>query len=232
MDLAPPERATLPLEDLAEAGPSAVAAERLTFFGDAVIAIAITLLALELPLPLPHGGTNSEMLHEISRERGEYIAFLISFVVIGAHWSGHHRVFRHVNRIGGRLAPLTLLWLLMQIITPFATKVLGGDGAFQFRFILYASVQALAGILFMLMVRQVQTHHLYGPQTPPAMFANAYIGTGSLALGFLLSIPVAFFTQYAYDFWFGVPVLTAVVRRLVVSGRRGRTSPEAPRPAG
>ncbi|MEV8504026.1 TMEM175 family protein [Actinoplanes sp. NPDC051475] len=230
MDHVPPQRAALPLEDLAEAGPSAVAAERLTFFGDAVIAIAITLLALELPVP--EGLTNGDVLHEISGERGDYIAFLISFVVIGAHWSGHHRVFRHVNRIGGRLVPLTMLWLLMQIVTPFATKVLSGDGAFQFRFILYAAVQALAGILFMLMVREVQAHHLYGPQTPPAMFANAYIGTGSLALGFLLSIPVAFFTEYAYDFWFGVPVLIALFRRLVVNGRRGRTSPEAAHPAG
>src|SRR4051794_8977616 len=79
----------------------AVAAERLTFFADAVIAIAITLLALELPTPL--GSTNHELLESVGEHQGEYIAFLISFVVIGAHWSGHHRVFRHVESIGGRL---------------------------------------------------------------------------------------------------------------------------------
>ncbi|MEC3979770.1 TMEM175 family protein [Amycolatopsis sp. H20-H5] len=84
----------------------AVAAERLTFFGDAVIAIALTLLALELPLP--EGATNGELLHSALEHRWEYIAFLVSFLVIGAHWSGHHRVFRYVTSLGGKLGTLTL----------------------------------------------------------------------------------------------------------------------------
>jgi uncharacterized membrane protein len=144
----------------------AVAAERLTFFSDAVIAIAITLLALELPVP--HGATNQELLHSVAEDRGEYLAFLISFVVIGAHWSGHHRVFRHVETMGGRLSILTLLWLLMQVITPFATKVLNGDGAFQARFTFYASVQVVAGLLFMAMVLTIRRHDLLREDSPPA----------------------------------------------------------------
>ena len=51
----------------------AVAAERLTFFSDAVIAIAITLLALELPVP--SGETNHDLLHSVGELRAEYIAF-------------------------------------------------------------------------------------------------------------------------------------------------------------
>lgn len=211
-------------EDLAatEPDPRAIAAERLTFFADAVIAIAITLLALELPDLV--GTSNEELLHAVSAERGVFIAFLISFYVIGMHWSSHHRVFRYVTRLGGRLSVLSMLWLLMQVITPYATKVLSGDGAFQFRFVLYAGVQALSGILFVLMVREIQAHHLYRADTPAELFRNAYFGSGSLAAGFLLSIPLSFVSQsLAYDAWIVVPVGTALIRRLVrrfaVTGR-------------
>lgn len=219
MDASPPD-------DLAatEPDPRAIAAERLTFFADAVIAIAITLLALELPdLPDPVG-SNADLLRAVSADRGVFIAFLISFYVIGMHWSSHHRVFRYVTRLGGRLSVLSMLWLLMQVITPYATKVLSGDGAFQFRFVLYAGVQALSGLLFVLMVREIQAHHLYRADTPAELFRNAYFGSGSLAAGFLLSIPLSFVSQsLAYDAWIVVPVGTALVRRVrkrrALSGR-------------
>ncbi|PWU46057.1 DUF1211 domain-containing protein [Micromonospora globispora] len=190
-----------------------VAAERLTFFADAVIAIAITLLALELPMPA--GTTNAELLHSVAEHRGEYIAFVISFVVIGAHWDGHHRVFRYVTSLGGRLSRLSMYWLLMQVVTPFATKVLTGDGAFQVRFGFYAAVQAAAGLLFLLMVREIRRNHLYRLGTPPGMFTNAIVRTGVLAGAFLVSIPMSFFTAYSYLCWIAMPVVTAIVMRIL-----------------
>lgn len=94
----------------------AVSAERLTFFGDAVVAIALTLLALELPVP--EGSTNSEMWHSATSHRESYLAFMISFVVIAAHWRAHHRVFRYVTATNSRLTSYTMYWLLTLVITP------------------------------------------------------------------------------------------------------------------
>jgi uncharacterized membrane protein len=195
-----------------EPDPRAIAAERLTFFADAVIAIAITLLALELPLPGGH--TNAEVLHQVSLERGDYISFVISFYVIGFYWAHHHKVFRFVTKLGGRMVFLTLLWLFVLVLTPFATRLLSGDGAFQVRFVFYAIVQALAGLIWVLMVAEIQRQKLYRADTPPDLFKGAYFGTGGLAAGFLLSIPFAFFLpDQAYDFWLFVPIVTAIVRR-------------------
>ena len=122
----------------------AIAAERLTFFADAVIAIAITLLALELPVP--SGATNAAVLRSVGEHRDEYIAFLISFAVIGTHWSGHHRVFRWVISIGGRLSRLTICWLARRRWwTPSRPRCSPCDGAFPgIRFVFYAVVQAAA----------------------------------------------------------------------------------------
>jgi Endosomal/lysosomal potassium channel TMEM175 len=77
-------------DDMAEAQREMefAAVERLIFFTDAVVAIALTLLALELPIP---GGTQNvdsisipEMLRDARQHIDDYIAFLISFVVIAA----------------------------------------------------------------------------------------------------------------------------------------------------
>jgi uncharacterized membrane protein len=207
---------------LEEPDPRAVAAERMTFFADAVIAIAITLLALELPPPpVADFTTNAQLWSALTEGRPEYLAFLISFVVIGTHWSAHHRIFRYATRIGRGMTPLSLAWLLMIVVTPNATRLLSsGDSAFQLRFGIYAGIQAAAGILFLAMVAIVQKQHLYRPDTPPHRFDNAYWGSGALAAGFLISIPVSFFApDQAYDLWIAAPVLTAIVRRRIIAAR-------------
>jgi len=197
-----------------EPDPKAVAAERLTFFADAVIAIAMTLLALDLFAPKgTEDTTNSALLDLMWRNRETYIGFLISFYVIGTHWSSHHRIFRYVTRIGGRLTLFSLLWLFTLVVTPFATRMLTGEGAFQVRFILYAVVQALSGVFFLLMVREIQANRLYRADIPPDKFSNAYFGSGALAAGFLASVPVSFYTTNAYDCWIVLPIVTALARR-------------------
>jgi uncharacterized membrane protein len=192
----------------------AIAVERLTFFADAVVAIAITLLALDLPLP--DGTTNGAMLHSVNVHREEYVAFLISFAVVGAHWRAHHGTFRWVTKLGGHLTRLTMLWLLMQIITPFATRVLTGDGGFQVRFIFYAAVQATASLLFILMLGEIRRNGLLREDTPPGMVSGAVVGSGAIALAFLLSIPVSFVSDWgAYACWIAMPILSGAARRVV-----------------
>jgi uncharacterized membrane protein len=53
-----------------------------------------------------------------------------------------------------------MLWLLMMVITPFATRVLTGNGGFAVRFALYASVQVIAFLCFSQMVAQMARHRL------------------------------------------------------------------------
>jgi uncharacterized membrane protein len=139
--------------------------ERLTAFSDGVVAIAITLLALELPVPQGHA--NAEVLHQIAEYRPEYFTFLISFAVVGGQWFGHHRLFDHVARTGGRLATWNMLWLLTIVVTPFATRMLTADGAFELRFTVYAAVQALCGLFLGLMLWDIVRHDLQTADTPP-----------------------------------------------------------------
>ena len=198
-------------EDTVGSEARAIAAERLTFFSDAVVAIAITLLALELPLP--EGAGNAELLRSLGDHRSEYISFLISFAVIGGHWRAHHRLFHYVTTLGGGLIQLSFGWLLMQVIMPFATKVIAEDGAFEFRFVFYSLVQVVALTLFLLMTWQIQRDHLYRADTPPELFGAVYRGIAAMVAAFAISMPVAFFTHWAYACWIVVPVVVNLLFR-------------------
>src|SRR3954463_14717196 len=70
--------------------------ERLVFFSDAVIAIGITLLAIDLRLPHTPGLTNHGLLGLLRDMVPRFVAFVISFAVIGVYWAAHHRMFRFI----------------------------------------------------------------------------------------------------------------------------------------
>jgi TMEM175 potassium channel family protein len=188
------------------------AAERLNFFSDAVVAIAITLLALGLPLP--HGRTNAEVWQSLRGHSVAYLAFLVSFAVIGSHWSAHHRVFRYLARLGGSLRQWNMLWLLMMVITPFATRVLTGAGGFAVRFALYASVQVVAFLCFSQMVGQMARHRLLMRSTPPQVIVSARLRAVGMLSAFAISIPVAFATHWAYLCWIAPPAVARGARVL------------------
>lgn len=180
-----------------------LAAERVIFFSDAVAAIAITLLALALPVP--HGGSNAEILRSMARDANAYLAFLISFVVIGSHWRWHHRVFRYVARLDERIIGLNMIWLLMMVITPFAARLLAGHGGFGVRFGFYAAVQIVAALCFVRMSRLLRQRGLLRMEPPDAHQIDVRLLI--LAGLFGVSIPIAFITPYAFALWIAGPVL-------------------------
>jgi uncharacterized membrane protein len=94
--------------------------DRLEFFSDGVFAIAITLLVLEIKVPP----------HNIALEAGllqlwpSYLAYVVSFLVIGAIWINHHAMFRHIVRADETLLLLNVLHLMFIAFLPFPTAVL------------------------------------------------------------------------------------------------------------
>jgi uncharacterized membrane protein len=119
-----------------------------------------------------------------------------------------------VQTVGSRLGRLTMYWLLMQVITPFATRVLTGDGAFQVRFIFYACVQTIAGVVFLLMIRNIRKYGRLRPGTPPTLLSEVSRRTIRLAAAFLVSIPLSVFGSVAYACWVVIPLGGGLFDRL------------------
>ena len=201
-----------------------ISAERLIFFSDAVTAIAMTLLAFTLKAPasmscklISEAACNHAILTVLWNSRLSYLEFLISFVVIGGHWRSHHRLFRYVDRLDSRIITLNMVWLLMIVIIPFATELLSGRGGFGVRFSLYAIIQVLTVLTFLLMNRHLRGSELLRPGAPPPSPRDDDASLVTIAVMFAISMPVAFvprWGQWAFVFWVAsAPAARAVRRR-------------------
>jgi uncharacterized membrane protein len=189
------------------------AAERVVFFSDAVVAIAITLLAVDLPVPhTTDSTTNGQLLHALSSQREAYLAFIVSFLVIASSWATHRRVFRYTARANAKTNVLNLGWLLMMILTPFATRLLASDGAFGVRFTIYALIQIIASGCMVLISREQYRARLLRPDTRRSVMRPDLSRNLVFISAFLLSIPVSFATQWAFLVWAAVPMAARVLR--------------------
>jgi uncharacterized membrane protein len=208
-----------------------LATERLTFFSDAVVAIALTLLALELPTP--DGISPAEIWRSLGSHFDAYLAFCLSFVVIAAHWTSHHDLFRWLRRSDEGLRTLNLAWLFTIVITPFVTRIISEgpdappgqtDTSQPLRFALYAVVQVVTDAVYMLMVLRMQRRKLFRPNAPASLAFDCYLGAGAFGAAFGLSIPLFFVTRYAWILWIVIPVGTGIWHRRIQPRRRRRTA--------
>jgi uncharacterized membrane protein len=198
-----------------EVDPQRRAAERLTLFSDAVVAIAITLLAIDLPVP--KGATMSEYWTSVRQNGGHYAAFAISFIAIAAAWNHHHDIFRYVRSMDPRLRTLNTAWLLTIVLNPFATKLLTSQGhrslgVHALRFGFYALVQALSSGTLLAVLHHLVTRHQVPGMSASVVTTTTWQSIG-LVVGFGLSIPVFFGTTYGWALWFAGPLLVPQVGR-------------------
>lgn len=98
--------------------------DRLVNFSDATVAIAITILIL--PLVDLSSGVNERVSFGqfFTVHYGAFLAFAITFLVIGDFWMIHHRVFEWVVDYSSSIVWLNLLWLASIVFLPFAANVL------------------------------------------------------------------------------------------------------------
>lgn len=109
---------------------------RIVAFSDGVFAIAITLLVLTLNVP-------EDLKRESVGEalwglRHSFLAYAISFAVIGRYWLNHHQFFSKVTSFDGRLLALNIFYLAWVVLLPFSTEVIGTHGGEAASVILYA----------------------------------------------------------------------------------------------
>jgi uncharacterized membrane protein len=204
-------------------------AERLAFFSDAVVAIALTLLALELPVP---GGIEnadsvsvSDMIRDAARHVDDYIAFLISFLVIGAHWRLHHRVFRYVRHATRAIIRLNLYWLLLIVITPFTTKTLSIGHQNLLRFGLYAVTQAMQFAVFAVIVVVIIRTQYVPAVADLQRLQSGLWQTVAMAIGFAVSIPLYLLIgQRAFAVWAVAPLVSNLILQPWLRRRRARAT--------
>lgn len=150
-------------------------ASRVEAFSDAVIAIVLTLMAVEL-LQLEqldvrhHGGLPGALAHEWP----SYLAYVITFAIVGQVWLTHHNMWRYVVRVDQMLLVLNLALLLFVAAIPFTADLLsenlrGSVPDQRFTAALYAGTVVGEALFFNLSWWWARRRHLLHPDLDPRL---------------------------------------------------------------
>ncbi|MFG3438508.1 TMEM175 family protein [Nonomuraea sp. NPDC047897] len=133
----------------AAAGPGQ-GPDRVGAFVDAVFAIAMTLLAVELPRP-PAELVDSDDPRPVMAARlwgflgdnwGAWLAFVIAFLILWGVWREHHRTLDLVGRVTPRVMRWHVPLLLVVVLLPYATGLIGETVANPLAVCLFAGAVA------------------------------------------------------------------------------------------
>jgi uncharacterized membrane protein len=195
---------------------------RIVAFSDGVFAIAITLLVLNLEIA--KGLTEGQIDNALWDQREDFIAYAISFAVIGRFWLVHHRFFSEVEAFDGRLLGLNLAYLGFIVLIPFSSELLGEYGGETTAVVFYSANLAVV-LLGLLMGADARRRGL--TSTDDRTHRENLVRSVYIAGIFLLSIPLAYLAPtIAPYFW--LVLFVDPSRRLV--GRPSAAQDEGDRP--
>jgi uncharacterized membrane protein len=189
--------------------------ERTIAFSDGVFAVAITLLVLTLEVP--RDIAEGQLAHWVGDQGQQFLAFGISFAVVGLFWLEHHQLFGDLLRMDGRLVTLNLVYLGFVTLTPFTSNLFGDYPGEEISTMLYAGALGIVGSLDALMRWYAAREGLLNEARCRAAFEWEIRESLIAPAVFFISVLIALFSPTAASLsW----LLLAV--RGVVQGRRRR----------
>ena len=134
--------------------------DRLVNFTDATTAIAMTLLVLPLVEVAAQFGQDKDPATILRDNGSAFLAFAISFTVIGRFWISHHRVFERVEDYNPTLIRVNFLWLASIVFLPFAANALAAVSGEHTSFVygLYIGTMFVTCLALVLVERTLQRH--------------------------------------------------------------------------
>ena len=199
---------------------SGLPVNRVEALTDGVFAIAMTVIVLTLQLP-----TGPESLWARLGQLGPKLAsYVLSFVMLGVLWIGHHYQLSHVRRVDRPLIWLNLSFLLSITFLPFGAAVLGAEYRDPAAVALYAGTVMLGGLSLLAHWSYALRHAelLVGPVEPgvaATLRLRILFGIGVL----LVAVAVGFAdTRFSLGVLLGLPFIYVVRSRIdrIVAPRR------------
>jgi uncharacterized membrane protein len=169
--------------------------QRLFAFSDGVFAIAITLLALDLKLPILPDDQAARLPQAVLSQTPSFLSYGISFIVTGAYWNAHHRIFRFISRYDTWLLWLNILFLMTLCFLPFPTLLINRYPNQVFATIFYAATVAGIGLMMnLLWCYAAVGHRLLGDHVHRDQVLQTTVRMITPPALFLASIPFAFYS--------------------------------------
>lgn len=126
-----------------------ISKQRLEAFTDGIIAIIITIMVLSVPLPASFEA--SELWGFLT----SILIYLLSFIVVGAFWNQHSRLFSLFEKVDHKIVAANFFFLLFLSLIPLFTKWVIENPGTLLPVIGYDVVYMLVSWCYMLIFRLV-----------------------------------------------------------------------------
>lgn len=147
---------------------------RLETFSDGVLAIIITIMVLELKIP--HGSDLADLQPLVPI----FLAYALSFQVIGTYWNNHHHLLHAAKEINSKIMWANLNLLFWLSLIPFATGWLGENYTQSWPTATYGILLLLAAGAYQILQKTI-TNQKSGNETKGVLSLICYILAVSLA---------------------------------------------------
>ena len=196
---------------------------RMEGFSDGVLAFAITLLVVDIALR-PPGSPTQQFFHAWP----SYVAYLVSFLTIGAAWIAHHGLTDELDRVDPVFLRLNLLFLLAIALLPFPTRLMvqGLEKSADWQrlaAVVYGINLLVIRILLTALTTYARNRHLRKPDVADPDLEEARKKFYYAIAGYLLAIVIGLVVpEFAIILYFVVAVFLFVPFRAVVRAISGR----------
>lgn len=105
--------------------PAHLGKHRLEALSDGIFAVAMTLLVIDLRVPEHAVSQSSDLASSLVMLTPRFVAWIISFFVLGIFWFTHHRLFHGVRLVSGGFVWLNIVYLGCVSLMPFSSALAG-----------------------------------------------------------------------------------------------------------
>lgn len=166
---------------------------RITALADGVFAIVMTLLVLGVEVPqVPDEQIADRMVYEVLLLWPRIAAYVVSFLVLGIYWMGHHTQFHFMAGVNRPALWINIFFFMFVCLVPFTTRLVGHYSGQEIALALYGANLIAISLMLLLHWHYAARAELLKPGTGDAGMRNA---TRQILVGvaiFGVAIGVAF----------------------------------------
>lgn len=137
---------------------------------DGVFAIVMTVLVFNFHAPLQEEVDKVGLLQALASLAPTLLGYVITFVILGVLWVGHHNQYFYIRRADRVLLWINIFFMMTVALLPFTAEVFSSYGQDRVAIILYNINLIVAGaIMFCHWWYATRDNHLLGQKIEPGV---------------------------------------------------------------
>ena len=160
----------------------------------------MTLLVLDLSIAgISQSSVQTELPRRLLEAWPAFLAYVMSFIILGMIWISHHRIFHYIKHSNPILMWINIIFLMFVALLPFSTRLMADYLWTQVPFVVYGINVFLIFIMRLVLWNYASgKSRLVDSSTSPQVIRRLKLVIGIIpTIMFLVVIGVAFFNIVA-----------------------------------